>query len=161
MRRSSLITLHAASGSVALLTISTFWTAALLSELALGPSGIAAVRTAILYALPVLVAALAVAGGSGGRLAGRSAAPIIRGKQRRMKLAAANGLLVLVPSAVFLAWKARHGAFDAAFATVQAVELVAGATNIVLLGLNMRAGMRMRARRTRVRAQASKSGAVA
>ncbi|KIT15320.1 hypothetical protein [Jannaschia aquimarina] len=159
MKRSSLVILHAVAGSVALLTVFTFWTSAVVAELAFGHSGIAAVRTGILYALPILVVALAAAGGSGSRLAGRSAAPIIRGKQRRMRLAAANGLLVLVPSAIFLAWKAWHGAFDAAFTTVQAVELVAGAINIVLLGLNMRAGMRMRARR--IRAHACGSGVVA
>ena len=52
-------------------------------------------------------------------------------------------MLVLIPSALFLAWKASAGAFDAAFYAVQAVELIAGAVNVTLLSLNMRDGLRM------------------
>ena len=58
-----------------------------------------------------------------------------------MPLIAANGILVLVPSAVFLAMKARAGVFDTAFYTVQAVELVAGAFNLVLIGRNIADGL--------------------
>ena len=147
MRRSIITTAHAASGSLPLLTISAFWSSAIYAELALGHSGIAEVRTAIAYALPLLIAFLATAGATGNRLAGRSKAPIVLAKMRRMKLAAANGLLVLVPSAIVLALKARAGEFDGWFATVQAIELIAGAANIALLALNMRAGMAMRSRR--------------
>ena len=155
MPRSTLVTLHAASGAVALVTISAFWLSALAAEFILVPPGVVAVRTAILYALPVLVVALAITGSSGARLAGRSKAPIIRTKQRRMAVAAANGLLVLVPSAVFLGWRAQTGDLGAAFAVVQIVELIAGAVNVVLLGLNMRAGMAMRGRRVGARTAGS------
>jgi hypothetical protein len=151
MPRSTLVTLHAASGAVTLVTICAFWLSAFAAELVLTPAGVVAVRTAILYALPVLVAALAVTGGSGARLAGRSKAPLIRAKQRRMAVAAANGLLVLVPSAIFLGWRAQTGDLGGAFAIVQIVELVAGAANIVLLGLNMRAGTAMRGLRAQAR----------
>ena len=147
MRRSTITAAHAASGALALLTISAFWSSAIYAELALGHSGIAKVRIAIAYALPLLVALLATAGATGDRLAGRTKAPIVLAKLRRMKLAAANGLLVLVPSAVFPAVKARAEEFDGWFSTVQTVELVAGAANIALLALNMRAGMAMRSRR--------------
>ncbi len=64
-----------------------------------------------------------------------------------MPVIAANGVLVLVPAALFLAAKARAGEFDAGFYAVQAVELAAGAVNIALLGLNMRDGMRMKPHR--------------
>jgi len=60
-----------------------------------------------------------------------------------MPIIAANGVLVLIPSALFLAWKAGAGAFDTAFYAVQAVELIAGAVNVTLLSLNMRDGLRM------------------
>ncbi len=63
-----------------------------------------------------------------------------------MPLIAANGVLVLIPSALFLASKARAAEFDAGFYAVQALELVAGATNITLLGLNMRDGLKMKGR---------------
>jgi ferredoxin-NADP reductase len=60
-----------------------------------------------------------------------------------MPLIAANGILVLIPSALFLASKARAAEFDMAFYAVQAIELVAGAANITLLGLSMRDGLRL------------------
>ena len=68
-------------------------------------------------------------------------------KSRRMKIIAANGILILMPSAFFLALKAQAGAFDTVFYTVQAFEIIAGATNITLLSLNMRDGMALRRRR--------------
>ena len=60
-----------------------------------------------------------------------------------MRLIAANGILILVPSVLFLAWKAGHGEFDAAFIAVQSVEFVAGSANLVLMGLNIRDGLRL------------------
>ena len=72
---------------------------------------------------------------------------LVGAKLRRMPWIAANGVLVLSPSALLLAHKASAGAFDGTFYAVQALELTAGAVNIVLLGLNMRDGLRMTARR--------------
>lgn len=155
MSRTTLVMLHGVAGAVALFTIATFWSSALTAELVLSSAGVVAVRTAILYALPILVIAMITAGASGARLAGRSKAPVIRAKRRRMIITAANGLLVLVPSAVFLGVRAQAGHIDATFALVQLFELAAGAVNIVLLTLNMKAGMAMRARRVR----AGKAGA--
>ena len=63
-----------------------------------------------------------------------------------MPFIAANGLLILIPSALFLAAKARAGEFDASFDVVQALELLAGATNIALLSLNMRDGLKLKGR---------------
>jgi hypothetical protein len=57
---------------------------------------------------------------------------------------ALNGALILIPCALFLAYKARAGEFDGAFASVQGLKLIAGATNIVLLGLNLRDGLKMK-----------------
>jgi hypothetical protein len=56
------------------------------------------------------------------------------------------GVLILIPAALFLASKARAGEFDTAFYAVQVIELVTGAVNITLLGLNMRDGLRMKGR---------------
>jgi hypothetical protein len=63
-----------------------------------------------------------------------------------MPLIAANGILILIPSALFLASKARAGEFDTGFYVAQALELAAGGTNIALLGLNMRDGLKMKGR---------------
>ena len=68
-------------------------------------------------------------------------------KAKRMEIIAANGILILIPSAFFLASKAQAGAFDTMFYVVQAAEIIAGATNITLLPMNMRDGLALRRRR--------------
>jgi hypothetical protein len=79
--------------------------------------------------LLLLIPALAVAGGSGFVLAKGHRAGLIGAKAKPMPLIAANGILVLIPAALFLASKARAGEFDAMFYVVQALELAAGAVN--------------------------------
>lgn len=147
MTRPTLVSLHATAGALALLTICGFWLTALACELALAEPAIRAARTAILYALPFLILFLAAAGGSGFRLGAGWRSAAVRTKARRMRMAAANGLLVLVPAAVFLGLRAGAGEIDSTFARVQAVELISGAINIALVGLNLRDGLRMRAAR--------------
>ncbi|MBB4266517.1 hypothetical protein [Roseospira visakhapatnamensis] len=142
--------LHPIAGALALLTILTFWTATVLSEL-LGPAtAVVTVKTLIPWGLILLIPALMVAGGSGFALSKGESAQSIQGavdaKRKRMPFIAAIGLLVLVPACLVLAVKARAGAFDVTFYAVQAIELVAGAVNIALLGLNMRDGLRMTGR---------------
>ena len=97
----------------------------------------------------VLVPAMAIAGASGFSLGKGWRSPPCMRKKRRMKIIAANGILVLVPSAIFLANKAGAGQFDAAFVAVQAIELIAGAVNITLLSLNMRDGLALRKKPSR------------
>ena len=57
-----------------------------------------------------------------------------------MRLIAGNGILVLVPAVLFLAWKAAQDEFDTAFVAVQIVEFAAGSINLALMGLNIRDG---------------------
>ncbi|MCR8547915.1 hypothetical protein M4578_08750 [Salipiger sp. P9] len=147
MSRSRLVLIHGASGAAALAIVASFWSLALYAEFLASSGAVIAIRQAILYVLPFLVLAMAAAGASGARLAGGSKAPAVRAKMARMRVAALNGLLVLVPAAVFLGLRARAGDLTGAFAYVQLLELCAGALNIVLLGLNMRAGMAMKARK--------------
>ncbi len=137
---------HPVAGAIALLTIASFWFSTLISELSGSVEAVVAVKTAIPWGFLLLIPALAAAGGTGVSLAGGQAKGLAATKLRRMPVIAANGLLILVPSALFLAWKASAGEFDAAFYGVQAIELVAGAANLVLLGLNMRDGLRMTGR---------------
>ncbi|GAB5351587.1 hypothetical protein [Qipengyuania sp. 483] len=137
---------HPVAGAIALLTIASFWFSTLISELSGSMEAVVAVKTAIPWGFLLLIPALAAAGGTGISLVGRRAKGLAATKLKRMPVIAANGLLILVPSALFLAWKASAGEFDAAFYGVQAIELVAGAANLVLLGLNMRDGLRMTGR---------------
>jgi hypothetical protein len=92
---------------------------------------------------------MAAAGGSGFALAKVRRAGLIGAKIKRMPLIAANGILILIPAALFLASKARAVEFDTSFYAVQALELVAGGANITLLGHNMRDGLRMKGRLSR------------
>ena len=137
---------HPVAGAIALLTIASFWFSTLISELSGSMEAVVAVKTAIPWGFLLLIPALAAAGGTGFSLVGGRAKGLAATKLKRMPVIAGNGLLILVPSALFLAWKASAGEFDAAFYGVQAIELVAGAANLVLLGLNMRDGLRMTGR---------------
>ncbi len=136
-------TIHPLAGALAILTIATFWLSTALSELFASQAAVTAVKTAIPWGFLVLIPALAAAGVSGFALTKGRRAGLIGAKARRMPIIAANGILILIPSALFLSSKAQAGAFDAAFYAVQAIELAAGATNIALLGLNMRDGLKM------------------
>lgn len=143
--------IHAVAGGMALALIATFWTATVASELAGDPALIARVKQGVLAGMAVLVPALMATGGSGFSLAKSWRGHAVEIKKKRMMLAAANGLLILLPSAVLLAAWSSVGRFDGWFFAVQALELAAGATNFVLLGLNMRDGLRMRHRRLAAR----------
>jgi hypothetical protein len=146
MNRSRFRAVHAAAGTVALLCIGVFLGSTLWVELTGGPERVAAVKRGIVYGLALLVPAMVVVGMSGARLGGRSRAASVVTKQRRMRVIAMNGLLVLVPAALILDRLASAGAFGMLFYTVQAAELVAGPVNFVLLGLNFRDGLRMSGR---------------
>ncbi len=135
--------LHAAFGAMALLCIATFWVSTVVSELFMDPAAVVAVKNAILAGMWLLVPAMAATGGSGFALAKGRSGRLIEVKGRRMKFVAANGLLVLLPSAFVLATWANAGRFDGAFYALQVLELLAGATNITLLALNMRDGLKL------------------
>lgn len=135
--------LHAAAGAVALVCIVTFWTSTIVSELFLSESTVVAVKNGILTAMWLLIPAMAATGASGFALGQGRTGRLVEMKKRRMRVVAANGLLVLLPCAFALAWMANAGRFDAWFYLIQGAELIAGALNITLLGLNMRDGLRL------------------
>jgi hypothetical protein len=138
--------MHPVAGAVAILTIATFWVSTVLAELFASRADIVAVKTAIPWGFLLLVPALITAGGSGLVLAKGRRGGLIGAKGKRMPLIAVNGLLILIPSALFLAHKAMSGEFDGAFYAVQGLELAAGGANITLLGLNMRDGLKLKGR---------------
>lgn len=141
--------IHAAAGAVALLTVACFWLATVTAELSGHAETMAAVKSGVLAGMAVLIPAMIVVGASGFSLGQGWKSPIVQQKKRRMRIVAANGLLVLLPSAYVLAGWAEDGRFDAAFFVVQALELAAGAVNIALLSLNMRDGLALRRRPAR------------
>ena len=138
--------LHGFFGAIALLCIVTFWVTTLVTELFLDQASIVAVKNAVLTGMWVLIPAMVATGGSGFSLARARRGRLVDVKGRRMRFVAANGLLVLLPSAWVLASWANAGRFDGVFYALQGVELVAGAANMTLLVLNMRDGLRLAGR---------------
>ncbi len=135
---------HPVAGGVALLTIATFWLSTVISELSGSQALIASVKTTIPWGFLLLIPALAAAGGTGVLMSKGSRVGLVGTKFKRMPFIAGNGILLLIPSALFLASKASAGEFDTNFYLVQALELVAGGVNITLLGLNMRDGLKLK-----------------
>ncbi len=134
---------HPIAGSIATLLIATFWVSTVIAELFGNAAQIVAVKTAIPWGFLLLVPALAATGATGAiRSSGRRGG-IVGRKMRRMRIIAGNGVLILIPAALFLSVKARIGDLDTTFYAVQATELVAGAANLTLLGMNMRDGLRI------------------
>ena len=134
---------HAVAGGAAMLTIASFWVATVISELFLDHAAVAAVKHAIVYGLFLLVPTLVATGGSGFILARTRRGRRVTRKQTRMRFIAANGVLVMIPAALFLNSRAAAGRFDASFYAVQAVELLVGAVQLALMGLNFRDGRRL------------------
>lgn len=135
--------IHAFVGVIGFLTIATFWSSTLFVELAGSKESIITVKNSILWGMLLLIPCMAIAGASGMSLAkGRTDSGVLL-KKKRMPFIAFNGLFVLVPSAIFLASKANADEFDAIFYIIQSVELIAGATNLTLIGLNIRDGLRV------------------
>lgn len=143
--------IHPIAGALALAIIITFWTATVISEISGSLAAVTQVKTSIPWGFIVLIPAIAAAGGTGFSLSGGARAGLAKAKLRRMPIIAFNGVLVLIPAALFLSHRAAAGDFDLTFYAVQALELIVGAVNIVLLGLNFRDGLRMTGRIGRAR----------
>ena len=135
--------LHALAGAIALLCIGAFWTSSLASELFFDERSVVQVKNGILRAMWLLIPAMAAAGASGFALGKGRSGRLVDAKKRRMRFVAANGILILLPSAFALASMANAGRFDALFYAVQVLELVAGAVNVALIALNVRDGLRL------------------
>lgn len=135
--------IHAAVGILSFLFIAVFWSSTVISELFLSQDAIANVKVAISHAFIVFIPSMVITGATGFAMGGKSSFPMLVAKRRRMPIIGANGLLVLIPAALFLSAKAQAGEFDLWFNTVQGLELLAGATNLYLMGLNIRDGHEM------------------
>ena len=139
--------LHAASGALAMICIASFWVSTAVSELFLDHPAIAFVKRTIVFGLFFLVPLLILTGLTGTMLGKGRREPLIAKKTKRMRVVAANGLLVLVPAALVLNGMAAAGRFDAAFFAVQSVELAVGIVQMVLMALNVCDGLRLSGKR--------------
>jgi hypothetical protein len=138
---------HLVVGMLATLCIATFFLSTIITELFASHAAVAQLKSLIVFpGLWIMVPLMAAAGGSGMFLARSRKGRLVDAKKKRMPFIAANGLLVLVPCAIVLNRWAAAGSFDTTFYVVQTIELIAGATNLTLMGLNARDGMRMAGR---------------
>lgn len=140
---------HPIAGTIGFLMILTFWTSTAVSEVFGTHETIAAVKTMILTGMYVLIPAMVIVGASGMSMGRRRKDAPARAKKKRMPFIAANGLFILLPAAFYLEAKANAGVFDSGFYAVQVLELIAGATNLALMGLSIRDGRAMGNRRRR------------
>ncbi len=141
--------IHPIAGVIGFLTILTFWSSTVLSELFSTPEGIADVKAMILKGMFVLIPTMIIVGASGMKLGARRRDAPARAKKKRMPAIAINGLVILLPAAIFLESRASAGQFDTTFFMVQIIELIAGATNLILMGLSIRDGRKMTEHRRR------------
>lgn len=134
---------HAIAGTAAMLIIACFWTSTLVAEVFLDYAAVAAVKHAVVYGLFLLVPLMAATGGSGFALGKTRKGWLLDQKKKRMAIVGANGLLVMIPAAIFLNGKAAAGEFDAAFYAVQAAEMIVGVVQLSLMGMNFRDGLKL------------------
>jgi len=139
--------IHLLAGLLATLTIATFFSVSLFSELFGAEETIARVKALIVMpGLLLLIPAVAATGISGVVLSKSRQGRLVAAKKKRMPFIAANGVLILVPCAIFLNRWAAAGTFDTTFYLVQGLEFLAGAANLALMGLNIRDGLKMSGR---------------
>ena len=135
---------HLVGALVATLCILVFFTSTVLVEFFGSTEAIATVKELIVFpGLFILVPAIAATGATGFALGKERKGKLVQRKLKKMPIIGLNGILVLVPSAIYLNMLASSGAFDTTFYIVQGVELVAGIVNLTLMGMNMKDGLKM------------------
>ena len=138
---------HKSVAALSLLLIASFWISSAAAELSGSVQVIIFAKWFVLIGMFALVPAMATTGLTGRRLAGRRSSEVLSGKLKRIKAMAACGIVLLIPLAVYLWWKATSGEFDAWFYAAQMLEFAAGAVNLLLGILNMSAGVSLRRQR--------------
>lgn len=133
--------LHGIVGGLGMAIITLFFLSSVIVELSGDEQAVALVKQMIVYSLVGLVPVMIVTGVSGRAVVGQRQGRLIQTKMNRMKFVAANGILILIPCAIALHHLAAAGTFNTTFYLIQGVELLAGAINIVLMGLNFRDGL--------------------
>jgi len=138
------IIIHRSAAVIATLCIAIFFISTVSVELLGSNESIAIVKGLIVMpGLFILIPCIAITGGIGFSLSKGKSGILIANKKKRMPFIAANGILILVPSAIYLNHAAITADFNTIFYIVQSIELFAGLINLFLMGLNMRDGLRM------------------
>lgn len=132
---------HGILGTFGTLTIASFLGSTLVAELFLPNSAVISVKYGIAhYGIYCLVAFMALTGISGNGLAKGYKGGLVGTKRKRMVVIALNGVLIMIPSALFLSHKASSGALDIYFYSVQVLETVVGSLQLFLMYKNFSEG---------------------
>ena len=138
---------HLSAAIVATLLIGTFFVSSVIVELLGSHDAIVTVKRLIVTpGLFLLVPAIAITGATGFALGAQRKGRLVETKKKRMPFVGANGILILLPAAIYLNHLASSGNFDFLFYVVQGIELLAGAINFTLMSLNIRDGLRLSGR---------------
>jgi len=136
--------IHRITSILATLCIATFFTSTLIIELFGTHETIALVKNLIVMpGIFILVPAMAINGATGFALAKERKGNIVEAKKKRMPMIALIGIFILMPAAVYLSHWASAGLFDTRFYVLQAIELIAGATNLTLMVKSIKDGKKL------------------
>jgi hypothetical protein len=125
---------------------SYFFLSTLIVELFGTEESIATVKSLILVpGLFTLISAMAVTGGTGFTLSKSHKGHLVDSKKKRMPFIAENGIFILIPCAIFLDQWASSGSFSTKFYIVQSLELLAGLSNLTMMGFHIRDGLKLTA----------------
>jgi hypothetical protein len=144
--------IHLTAATIATLCIGTFFICSIMVELLGNQASITMIKSLIVSpGLFILVPAIAITGATGFALAAQRKGGLIDKKKKRMPFIGVNGILILLPSALYLDRLAANGSFDTSFYLVQGLELIAGGTNLFLMTLNIRDGLKLSGRLRRAK----------
>jgi sorbitol-specific phosphotransferase system component IIC len=133
--------IHACLGLLAILLISIFWISTFISEVFLNQESIIFIKKLIVnYGLIPLILIMILTGATGNFLSKKNH-PLLETKKKRMPYIALNGIFIMVPSALFLNFKASNDEFDLLFYSIQVFELLVGIVQLTLLFKNFLDGL--------------------
>lgn len=136
--------LHRVTGLLSLIIILIFIISSVYVELNGNIIFIQKVKSLIVCpGLFILIPCLIITGAVGFRLAGQSKNVHILKKKKRMPFIALNGVIILIPCALYLRYLSMQP-LDSTFYLVQTLEICAGLINCVLIILNIRDGIRIK-----------------
>lgn len=140
--------IHRIAAITATLCVATFFSSTLLVELFGSTEAIKMVKSLIVFpGIFILVPAIATTGATGFMMSKQRSGRVCDKKKKRMPFIAINGIFILLPAAYFLNQWAIADQFDSQFYLLQAVEIIAGLTNLVLMTLNILDGRKISPRK--------------
>lgn len=137
---------HLIAAVLVLAILTSFWGAIVISDFFLDQDALAVVRQGIVYALIVLIPAMIAVKVTGSKLGKPRIETDVRiqNKKKKATLMAVNGVLIMVPAAFFLNYKASIGEFDMVFRVVQVIELLVGSFQYYFVVTNFKVGRVLR-----------------